>query len=63
MTPLHIDSLEQLFSLAGLPAPAHPRFAILPVETINHLAGSYPLDFSLGFYTIGMMHDLKGEVR
>lgn len=63
MEALHIDKIEDLANLAGIQDMRHPLFHILPVETVNHLPLSFPLDFSFGFYSIGLLRNMKGEIK
>ncbi|MEO0471229.1 MAG: helix-turn-helix transcriptional regulator [Bacteroidota bacterium] len=63
MKPIHIEQIETLLQLGGKTDLRHPLFHILKVESIRHLPQQFPLDFSFGFYTIGLIRNLKGEVR
>lgn len=63
MAPVQIESIKTLFALANQAAPSHPSYAIVRIEALSSLAMTFPTDFSFGFYAIGLMKDLQGEVR
>ena len=63
MKPVHIDQISTLLQLGNTQDQRHPLFHLLKVETINHLPAQFPVDFSFGFYTIGLVRNMKGEVE
>jgi len=63
MQPVHIHSIEQLLQLVGLQDLQHPLFHILEVEKVSHLPLNFPLDFSFGFYSIGLIRNMKGNIQ
>lgn len=62
MQPIHIESIGQLLGFAGIDDLQHPLCHIVKVETINQLPAQFPIDFSFGFYTIGLIRNIKGDV-
>jgi len=63
MQPLYIEKIEHLVRLAGSGEMLHPLIHLLKVEEINQLPQQFPLDFSFGFYTIGLIRNMKGHIE
>ena len=59
----HIHQLKDLLQMIGMNGAKHPLFFISKVETINHLSLNFPVDFSFGFYTIGLIRNMKGSIQ
>ncbi len=62
MQPIRIESITQLLQFAGIDDLRHPLFHIIRVEDINQLPSQFPLEFSFGFYSIGLIRNMKGDI-
>ncbi len=63
MSPLHISTISELLLLTGQEDVRHPQFHIIPVESLGLVADTLPVDFSFGFYMVGLIHDLSGPIN
>ena len=63
MKPVHINQIKDLLQMVGMDSLQHPLFHVLKVETINHLPLQFPVDFSFGFYAIGLIRNMKGNIE
>ena len=63
MSPLRIDTISDLLNLSGQDDLRHPMLHITTVESLGLLPDAFPVDFSLGFYMIGLIRNMNGEVN
>ncbi len=49
--------------MVGMDSLQHPLFHILKVESIRHLPLQIPIDFSFGFYSIGLLRNMNGNIE
>ncbi len=62
MQPVHIEKISDLLQLIERNHIQHPLCHILSVETINQLPSQFPVDFSFGFFAIGLIRNMKGDI-
>lgn len=60
---IHIKTIHQLHSLAGLEEPKHPLFSIQRIEDLNLDKEQFPEKITYDFFTVGLKKNLNGYVK